>query len=124
MRKASFFVIFWAMTFTALAQEVMTPELLWRLGRVSPLGIKRDESALIYRVATPEISTNANRVKTFRVSLPGGVTEEITKLDGLLNDKHVSPDGKYRISANEVKIEKVLGAEGYPDLPQSDVYIY
>lgn len=124
MRKASFFVIFWAMTFTALAQEVMTPELLWRLGRVSPLGITRDESALIYRVATPEISTNANRVKTFRVSLPGGVTEEITKLDGLLNDKHVSPDGKYRISANEVKIEKVLGAEVYPDLPQSDVYIY
>ena len=33
---------------TATAQNVMTPELLWQLGRVSPLGITKDGKNIIY----------------------------------------------------------------------------
>ena len=33
----------------AMAQNVMTPELLWKLGRISPLGISKDEKNIVYK---------------------------------------------------------------------------
>ena len=83
------------------AQSVMTPEGLWQLGRVSAVGLTPDGQQLIYRVSTPVISENSSRVKMYTVSAGGGPAREITTADGLLPDKHLSPDGKHRISVKE-----------------------
>lgn len=41
---------------TATAQDkVMTKELLWQLGRVSPVGITEKGDYLIYKVGTPNV---------------------------------------------------------------------
>jgi hypothetical protein len=34
-------------SFTMTAQDIMTPELLWKLGRVSSLGISKDGKNII-----------------------------------------------------------------------------
>ncbi|MEO7209861.1 MAG: prolyl oligopeptidase family serine peptidase, partial [Chitinophagaceae bacterium] len=44
--------------------------------------------------------------------------------DGLMSDSKVSPDGKYKLTSKPVQILKVTGADIFPDLPKSDVYVY
>lgn len=124
MKKTFFTLIILFVCAQTKAQEVMTPERLWQLGRVGAIGISQDERFLIYRVAVPNIATNTTSVKLYRVPLTGGSVEEIPSSEGILRDKHTSPDGRYRLSVREVKVNKVLGKEFYPDLPLSDVYIY
>ena len=110
--------------FHAGAQNVMTPEGLWQLGRVSAVGITPDGQQLIYRVSTPAIVENTNAVKMYTVPLAGGSHREITSAEGLVKDKNASPDGKYTISVREVKVNKVFGKDFYPDLQKSNAHIY
>lgn len=124
MKKTFFTLIILFVCAQTKAQEVMTPERLWQLGRVGAIGISQDERFLVYRVAVPNIATNTTSVKLYRVPLTGGSVEEIPSSEGIVRDKHTSPDGRYRLSVREVKVNKVLGKEFYPDLPLSDVYIY
>lgn len=106
------------------AQNVMTPERLWQLGRVSAVGITQDGKQVVYRVSTPEVSKNASTSKTYAMSVAGGTAQEIKSADALLKDKHVSPDGKFRLSVKVVKVHKVFGKDFYPDLEKSDVHVY
>jgi dipeptidyl aminopeptidase/acylaminoacyl peptidase len=106
------------------AQNVMTPEKLWQLGRVSAVGLTNDGQQLIYRVSTPDIGENASHTKTFSISVSGGSSTEILEMEGLIKDKNISPDGKYRIDIREVKIQKVFGKDFYPALQKSNARIY
>ena len=46
------------MSIAASAQQVLSPETLWKLGRVSVLGISKDKKSIVYKVATPSIEEN------------------------------------------------------------------
>lgn len=105
-------------------QNVMTPERLWQLGRVSAAGITSDGRQVIYRVSTPVLAENTSRTELFSVSIAGGSPQQINSTEGLLKDRNVSPDGKYRINVKEVKVQKVFGKDFYPSLPKSNVQIY
>lgn len=110
---------------TATAQDkVMTKELLWQLGRVSPVGITEKGDYLIYKVGTPNIENNNIDYKTYQVTLDGKRVKELEKTDGLLKDRNLSPDGKYKLSAEEVKVNKVTGTDRYPNLTEANVYVY
>jgi dipeptidyl aminopeptidase/acylaminoacyl peptidase len=113
-----------ALVFHTVAQNVMTPERLWQLGRVSAVGITPDGQQLVYRVSTPDITENTSQVKIYAVPLAGGSSREIGSAEGLLKDKNISPDRKYRISIKDVKIQKVYGKDFYPALPKSNAHIY
>src|SRR5690606_38262544 len=97
------------------AQDVMTPERLWQLGRLGAVGLTADGQQVIYRVTTPDIEQNTSRTITYALPVAGGTPREIATTEGLIRDKHLSPDGKYRISVREVKIHKVFGKDYYPD---------
>lgn len=105
-------------------QNVMTPERLWQLGRVSAAGITSDGRQVIYRVSTPVLTENTSRTELFSVPIAGGSPQQINSTEGLLKDRNVSPDGKYRINVKEVKVQKVFGKDFYPSLPKSNVQIY
>ena len=47
-----------ALTTFAIAYEVMTPEKLWQLQRVSPMGLNKAQTHVIYRVTAPSIENN------------------------------------------------------------------
>jgi dipeptidyl aminopeptidase/acylaminoacyl peptidase len=107
-----------------IAQDVMSPELLWKLGRVTALGVSTDGKHVVYQVGIPDVSENKISTTKFSIPLAGGTPATITSTAGLTKDKNVSPDGKYQIVVKDVKLQKVLAKDLYPAWDKSDVRIY
>lgn len=112
------------MGITASAQNVLTPELLWRLERITVLGISKDGKSIVYKVATPSVEENKSNSKFFTIPIAGGLATEVKATKDLLNDKNISPDGKHVLSSQEVKVDKVLGKDIYPNLDKSNAQVY
>ncbi len=108
----------------ASAQQPLTPELLWQVGRVTGLGISKDKKQVVYRVSTPNAEANKSSSTRFAVDIASGKTTELTSTDSLLANDRISPDGKYRLSDEPVKIRKISGTDHYPTLTKSNVYIF
>jgi dipeptidyl aminopeptidase/acylaminoacyl peptidase len=109
---------------TVHAQNLLTPELLWKLGRVSPKGISKDGKFVVFSVGVPDIAENKINSKTYKVPIGGGNAVLVTNADELLANPKISPNGKYKISSEPVKVKNVLGTDFYPDLTKSNVLIY
>ena len=105
-------------------QQLMTPELLWKLGRVHGVGISKDGKNVIYTVSTPDLALNKSLTTTYSIPLTGGDPTEIKSIDSILLNKNISPDGKYILYDKEVKLKQVKGVDFYPDLTKSNIYIY
>ena len=112
------------MSISASAQQVMSPELLWELGRITPLGISKDGKNIVYKVATPSVEENKSNTKFYTIPVNGGIPTEIKDTKELLKDKNISADRKYILYNEEVKLEKVLGKDFYPELQKSGAQIY
>jgi dipeptidyl aminopeptidase/acylaminoacyl peptidase len=121
--KKIFPLLMLMMSLNAFSQQRMTPELLFKLGRVSALGITIDQKNILYKVTTVSVEENKSSSKVYIMPVNGGNATEITAYENLLADKNVSKDGKVLYS-EEVKIAKVLGKDFYPELEKSDVQIY
>ena len=124
MKKLLILTLFTMSVNAVLAQNLMSPELLWKLGRISPLGISKDEKNIIYKVSTPSVEENKSNSKYYSVPVNGENAIEISDYKSLLTDKNISPDGKYTVYTEEVKIDKVHGKDFYPNLDKSNVQIY
>ena len=117
-------LLFFLTTFALAAQNVMTPELLWQLGRVGGMGITEDGKTVIYSVRHYDAAENNSSSKTYSIPLAGGAAAEIENADELLVDTKLSPDGKHKLIHKRVKLDKVYGSEHYEDLDKSNVQIY
>ena len=119
-------LLFIPITFSSLAfgQNRMTPELLWQLGRLSALGISKDGKYVLYSVSTPNAAENKSTKKSYVLPINGGEAIPASNADSMLNNDKISPDGKYIISSEEVKIKNVTGTDYYPELKKSNVYIF
>jgi dipeptidyl aminopeptidase/acylaminoacyl peptidase len=124
MKKSVLLIAFFMSVSAISAQNVLTPELLWKLGRVSPIGISVDGKNMIYKVSTPSVEDNKSNSKLYSIPLNGGIATEITETKDLIKDKNVSPDGKFILSDKAIKIENITGKDLYPDLKKSDAYVY
>lgn len=102
----------------------MTPEKLIELNRVSPLGLSKDQSKIVYAVSKVDVQANEKASKYYIMNLDGTEVKEIKKLSAYLDDKNVSPNGKRKISSEEVKQRDVLGTDLYPELTQSNMMVY
>ena len=112
------------MTTTAMGQKVMTPELLWQVKKVSPIGVTKDQKNLIYKVTSTNVKTQEDTSKTFMISLAGGKAAEITDYKTLLADESLNKDQKYKAETEKVKLQKVFGSDYYPEMDKSNVQIY
>ncbi|WP_298397650.1 S9 family peptidase [Flavobacterium sp.] len=117
-------IIICIMSLSASAQQVLSPELLWKLGRVSVLGISKDGKSVVYKIAIPSVEENKSNSKFYTIPVNGGIATEVKETKDLVADKNVSPDGKYILSSQEVKINKVLGKDIYPNLDKSNAQVY
>ncbi|OGS75975.1 MAG: peptidase S9 [Flavobacteria bacterium RIFCSPLOWO2_12_FULL_31_7] len=122
--KKYIFLIFSVISMSSNAQQTMTPEKLWQLGRVTPIGISKDGKSLIYKVGTPNIQENKINSKYYSVPVGGGNVTELTSIEGLVTNKNVSSDGKHILSNQEVKVEKLLGSDLYPELSKTTAQVY
>lgn len=106
------------------AQEILTPEKLWQIQRVSPLGLSKDKQFIVYTVATPDVANNKMNRKRYKIPLSGGNPVELAPNESITINDRISPDGKHILYSDEVKMDKIEGKEWYPDLPKSDAQIY
>ena len=109
---------------TGTAQNLLKPEDLVQLGKVSGLGITKDGKSFIFSVRKYNLEQNRANRKYFRYSLSDEKLIEIQNPDELLVNRQISSDGKYKLSVNEVKLKNISGRDHYPDLPKSKVLIY
>lgn len=106
------------------AQNMMTPELLWKLKRINPVGITDDGKSLIYSVTEFEVVKGEKTTKTFMMPVQGGAAQEIEDYAHLIHDKSLSPDKSKKIEVEKVKVEKIMGKDLYPEMKESNVYVY
>lgn len=107
-----------------IAQQIMTPELLWKVERLSVKGLDKEKSSIFIEVKTPNIKENNFDSKYYKMPITGGELIEIKKDDVATVDKNTSPDGKYKLFHKEIHIEDIKGKDIYKDLGKSDVYIF
>ncbi len=119
-------LIVWALfiSWAGNAGGVMTPELLWKLGRVSAVGLTRDGQSVVFNVITYDTAENISVAKQYLIPVTGGKAVEITGGESLVADHNMSPTGKYRITVEQIKIKKIFGKDYYPALDRSEVMIY
>ncbi len=107
---------------STLAQQNLTPEMLWQLGRVSPLGISKDGKLFKSTKWARQIGPKQNEFLSFIAFL--FKVERLLKLKimlSLLADKNVSSNGKQKLISQEVKVEKILGTDIYPELTKKQL---
>jgi len=78
----------------------------------------------VYNVSTPNVENNKSSFKKYFISLADGKNYPLANADSLLKDNTISPDGKYKLSDEPVKIKKNRGEDYYPSLTKSNVYIF
>lgn len=106
------------------ANDIMTPEKLWQVKRVSALGLTKDKSHVIYKVTTPSVEHNNFASKVYQVPLTGGTPKLIEGYQGLLIDDNISPDGSKKLFHQSVKLEDILATDRHTELSQANAYVF
>jgi dipeptidyl aminopeptidase/acylaminoacyl peptidase len=124
MKKFLLFAWMTAIAFTTNAQKNLTPEQLWKLGRVSGVGISKDNQYLVFSVSTPNVQENKSSRKLYKMATSGGDAVTVPSIDSVMVNAKISQDKKYLVSSKPVKVMNVTGSDTYTDLPKSNVLIY
>jgi dipeptidyl aminopeptidase/acylaminoacyl peptidase len=81
MKKLSLlFLLF--MPFSLLAQNVMTPELLWSLGRVASVAASPDGKTLLYKISKTDIASEKSNTDYFLLNLDNNQEVKTDMLSG------------------------------------------
>jgi len=123
MKKITFLLAFLCAGFL-YAQKTMTPELLWQVKKVSPIGVSADGKELFYKVSTPNVEENNFDSRYYKMPITGGNFTEISKDEAKVTDKNLSPSGQYLLMNKPVQVKDVAEKDIYNDLPKSDAYVY
>ncbi len=123
MKKITFLLAFLTAGIM-FAQKTMTPELLWQVKKVSPIGISDNGEVLFYKVTTPNMDENSFDSKFYAMKVTGGNFAEVTKEEVKVADKNLSANGKYLLMHKPVHVNDITGKDIYNDLPKSDAYVY
>jgi len=72
----------------------LTPEILWKYGRVADAQLSPDGSSVIYNVTRYNVPTNKSITDIWKVATGGGEPEKLTGSDGKYQNPRWKPDGK------------------------------
>jgi dipeptidyl aminopeptidase/acylaminoacyl peptidase len=76
------------------AQERYTPELLWKLGRVSDAQVSPDGKMLLYGVTWYDLDANSGNRDLYVLPVTGGQPQKVTSFKGSESNGIFRPDGK------------------------------
>ena len=93
MLKKGIIIVFTLISFGLLAQQNMTPEILWQFKRVSDIQVSPDGKTALYGVTAYELSANKGNRVLYLVPVQGGEPREL-KIDGSAINARWRPDGK------------------------------
>ena len=71
-----------------------------------------------------KIKENKINSKYYTIPVQGGNANLVEDYKSLLADATISPDGKFLLFSKEVKVEKLLGKDLYPELSKTTAQVY
>lgn len=106
------------------AQQPLTPEKLWELGRVGAIGLTENKQEVLFSVSVPDVAENTFHKNFYKINIKGGVAipvseEEVNRITAKVN---ATKDKKLIHEA--VKLKSVTANEFYDDLDQSSGRLY
>ena len=110
----------------AKSQDVMTPELLWQLKRVSSPAVSPDGRRLVYGIRTYDVEANKGDTDLYLIGIDGGKPFRLTDLKGSESAATWRPDGQWigflssnggstqlwEVKADGKKLRQVTDVEG------------
>lgn len=124
MKKMIYFLSIASAVHGFAQEKPLTKEKLWELGRLGSTTLSKDGKSVFYSVSTPDVAANSWNKAYYQVSLADGSIKTLETWPETLPSKELSPNKAYEISVEEVPVEKVLGKDLYPELQESNVYVY
>ncbi len=94
MKKISVLLLLDICSLTLFAQNYMTPELLWQLGRVSGETVTPDGKLVIYSIKYYDVQANKGESNLYSVPVAGGEPKQLTTTIGTENNVEFSPFGE------------------------------
>src|SRR5580698_2779567 len=94
MKKLFSVVALLCCTLSLFAQNVMTPELLWQLGRVNGETVTPDGKSVIYSIKYYDVQANKGESNLYSVPVTGGEPKQLTTTIGTENNVEFSPFGE------------------------------
>jgi len=79
----------------SVAQDVMTPELLWKLHRVSAPAVSPNGRSIVYGVTRYDVAANKGDTDLYVLPVAGGVPLQVTALEGSESGARWRPDGQW-----------------------------
>ena len=104
--------------------QLLTPEKLWQLQRVSAIALTPDQQYVLLSVSTPDIAENTFKKEYYKLAVKGGVAIPISEAEIEKLTAKYNADGSLKLTHKEVKINKVLGKDFYEDLSKSSGQLY
>ncbi len=101
------------------ADTRMTPELIWKLGRVGNPQVSPDGKSLLFEVTRYDLEKNSGNTDVWLMSLADGKTRQLTMSDKSDSNARWSPDGKSigfvsgRGGTDQVWVIDPLGGEAH-----------
>lgn len=90
----SLVIIFLSTFYFSNAQNSFTPELLWKLHRISELQISPDGKTLLYGISTYKLEENKGERNLFTLPVSGGAPTRLTDVRGNIFNGIYRPDGQ------------------------------
>jgi len=85
---------------SAFSQSVMTPELLWKLGRLGSPVLSEDGKEMYFTVRYYNLDSNKGQSQIFSMPIGGGQATQMTNLSGGLGNLMLGPNGKLNYVSN------------------------
>ena len=76
-----FLFIFCLISTNLVAQNLLTPEILWSLGRVNGEALSKDGKKLYYTVTNYDVQKNKGNTQLYSLEISSGITEKISEAD-------------------------------------------
>ena len=112
------------MVYSTYSQQLLTPEKLWELHRVSGIGLTSDKNYVLLSVTTPDIAENSFKKEYYKLAVKGGKPIPITKEQMENLTTKFNADKSFKLFDKTVKINSVLAKDFYKDLGKSSGRIY
>lgn len=108
MKKVSISLLLLLMPFLMHAQGVMTPELLWSLGKVAALGSSVDGKTVLYKIGKTDLATEKTNNEYFFLNTESGVSTKTVVL-GDKNFVQWDANGIYAQKEDQLFLSKDQG---------------
>lgn len=94
MYRKFFTVSMLFLSVAGFAQDKMTPELLWKLGRVSGETLSPDGKKIIYGITKYNLEADKGNRDLYAIPVKGGDPVQLTNMEGSEYEAQYRPDGK------------------------------